>query len=149
MTLKETIFRCKELGFNEQITYEMIWNEAYRLGSGNVGPEHVRPSFEKSLEYLINYFSKESGSDTPDFILAAYLQGCLDTFNHTITAREKWYGRGDKPVEVDTSEQWEEDDQGYLVRKAPEGLILPKPTADPKSNPYQTAVNWLTKNSGD
>jgi len=114
MTLKETVERCKELGFNEEITYETLWNEAYRVGSGNIGPECVEPSFEKSLEHLINYFSQESESNTPDFILAAYLQGCLDTFNHAIADREKWYG---KPI---TGEEWETDHQGYLVSKKPQ-----------------------------
>ena len=32
MNLKETQDKCKEFGFNEQITQEMLWNEAYRLG---------------------------------------------------------------------------------------------------------------------
>ena len=32
MTLKETQAKCKEFGFNEEITQECLWNEAYRLG---------------------------------------------------------------------------------------------------------------------
>jgi hypothetical protein len=35
----------------------------------------------------------ENGSDTPDFILAEYLTGCLDTWNKSVKHREKWYGR--------------------------------------------------------
>lgn len=50
-------------------------------------------NFLNELEQLINRYSKESGSDTPDFILAEYLQGCLDNFNKTLVRREKWYGR--------------------------------------------------------
>ena len=36
--------------------------------------------FRKELEDLINRFSKENGSNTPDFILAEYLEGCLSNF---------------------------------------------------------------------
>ena len=60
--------------------------------------------FRKQLESLINCESKENGSGTPDFILAQYLDGCLENFDKTITAREKWYGRGPngEPVEPPT-----------------------------------------------
>lgn len=50
-------------------------------------------SFEQELENLLNRYSMESGSDTPDFILCQYLQGCLDNFNRTIQERERWHGR--------------------------------------------------------
>lgn len=50
-------------------------------------------TFEKELETLINKYSKENGSNTPDFILAEYLSNCLATFNNTIIKRENWYGR--------------------------------------------------------
>ena len=49
--------------------------------------------FESELMTLLNRFSAENGSDTPDFMLAAYLRSCLDNFNATVKAREKWYGR--------------------------------------------------------
>lgn len=51
--------------------------------------------FEKELASLINAHSQENGSNTPDFILAAYLRGCLESFNAAVVAREKWYGRED------------------------------------------------------
>ena len=52
--------------------------------------------FRKELETLINRCSKENGSDTPDFILAEYLEGCLIAFDNAVEAREKWYGGGNK-----------------------------------------------------
>ena len=48
--------------------------------------------FEKELESLINRHSMENGSDTPDFILAKFLRGCLETFNSAVARRAKWYG---------------------------------------------------------
>lgn len=49
--------------------------------------------FLEELEDLINRYSKENGSDTPDFILAMFLAKCLSVFDDTLQAREKWYGR--------------------------------------------------------
>jgi len=49
--------------------------------------------FRSELESLINKYSQEDGSDTPDFILAQYLTGCLETWNIAVNEREKWYGR--------------------------------------------------------
>lgn len=57
-------------------------------------------SFESELESLINKYSEENNSNTPDFILADYLIRCLDAFNQTVNAREKWYGRSASKVEV-------------------------------------------------
>lgn len=48
-------------------------------------------SFKKELEHLINKYSKENGSDTPDWILADYLNMCLGSFDKATKAREKYY----------------------------------------------------------
>jgi len=49
--------------------------------------------FQDELESLINKHSQENGSDTPDFILASYMNECLLAFNSAVSARESWYGR--------------------------------------------------------
>jgi hypothetical protein len=49
--------------------------------------------FRENLERIINECSLESGSDTPDFILADYLEKCLRIFDETLCRREAWYGR--------------------------------------------------------
>lgn len=53
--------------------------------------------FERELSSLLNKYSKENDSNTPDFILARYISGCLRLFNATVNARSDWYGRHDKP----------------------------------------------------
>lgn len=53
--------------------------------------------FREDLAQLINKYSKENGSNTPDFILASYLASCLDLFDRTINWRAEWYGRYDSP----------------------------------------------------
>lgn len=54
----------------------------------------MTPEFKKDLAELINRHSLENGSNTPDFILADYLFDCLEAFNRTSSAREKFYGKG-------------------------------------------------------
>ena len=56
-------------------------------------------AFKEDLKDLINSHSKENGSDTPDFILAQYLDRCLDNFVETVSSREAWYGRNRRPVQ--------------------------------------------------
>jgi hypothetical protein len=54
--------------------------------------------FRQELESLINCHSRENGSDTPDFILADYLMGCLTAFDKATTNRAYWYGHKTQPV---------------------------------------------------
>lgn len=54
-------------------------------------------TFEKELEEIINRHSKENDSNTPDFILAQYILGCLAAFNTAVQQREMWYGRDPRP----------------------------------------------------
>ena len=49
-------------------------------------------AFEQELRRLINRFSMENHSNTPDRILAEYLCSCLSAFNYATRAREQWYG---------------------------------------------------------
>lgn len=58
-------------------------------------------SFREEVETLINMHNKESGSDTPDFILAEYLDGCLAHFDQAVNARDKWYGREPKELPIE------------------------------------------------
>ena len=53
----------------------------------------MESQFQKDLASLINEYSKENDSDTPDFILARYLNAVLDNFNAAVLDREQWYGR--------------------------------------------------------
>lgn len=53
---------------------------------------------EKELATVLNRYSQENGSNTPDFILAQYLLGCLAAFNVAVHQRETWYGRNAQPT---------------------------------------------------
>ena len=55
-------------------------------------------SFEKELRNLINKHNVENASNTPDFILAMYLQACLLAFATAVQQRETFYGRDSRPA---------------------------------------------------
>lgn len=57
-----------------------------------------RKTFSDELNDLINRYSKENLSNTPDFILAKYLEGCLTAFETAVIERERWYGRDARPT---------------------------------------------------
>jgi hypothetical protein len=62
-------------------------------------PAEEPKTFQEELGCLLNRFSKENGCNTPDFILASFLQGALDNLNAVVNAREKWHGREVEPIE--------------------------------------------------
>lgn len=59
--------------------------------------------FRKELERLINRFSMENGSNTPDFILAGFLSNCIKAFDSAIRKRDNWYGYGKQPFDRNQS----------------------------------------------
>lgn len=48
-------------------------------------------TFRKELEVLINKYSMENNSDTPDFIQAEFIEGCLKSWDKSVKMRDKWY----------------------------------------------------------
>ncbi|MEW6482872.1 MAG: hypothetical protein AB1397_07780 [bacterium] len=46
--------------------------------------------FELELNSLINKYSRENISNTPDFILGEYLQDCLQAYEKAVNLRDKW-----------------------------------------------------------
>lgn len=78
--------------------------------------EIARPTFDKALERLINCYSLESGSNTPDFILVEYLKSSLINFHQATRMRDNWYG-GKRSVINDQAELWESDINKILEAK--------------------------------
>lgn len=48
-------------------------------------------NFSTELTDLINKYSLENHSNTPDFILAQFLVTALEAFNQGVADREHWY----------------------------------------------------------
>lgn len=59
----------------------------------NPDAQRVISDFEKELTSLINRYSRENRSDTPDFILAQYIDSCMTAFDAAVLRRDQWYGR--------------------------------------------------------
>jgi len=55
-------------------------------------------TFRKELEEVINKYSKESDSNTPDFILAEYLNNCLNAYNLAVLKRHQWHGQKESDI---------------------------------------------------
>jgi hypothetical protein len=47
-------------------------------------------SFGRELEKLINKYSLENNSNTPDYILSSYIVSCLNSFNEAVNQRTNW-----------------------------------------------------------
>ena len=48
--------------------------------------------FEEELQALLNKWSLEGYSNTPDFLLAKFITNCVSAFNEVTRARDRWYG---------------------------------------------------------
>ena len=48
-------------------------------------------NFKSDLEILINKYSHENKSNTPDFILCEYILNCLGAWERAVNRRDKWY----------------------------------------------------------
>ena len=52
-----------------------------------------RAQFKQDLTHLINSYSLENDSNTPDYIIAEYLCACLDAYEKTAKDTTRWFGR--------------------------------------------------------
>jgi predicted phage tail protein len=71
----------------------MLINDVEYEGEHIKGVKVDMPDFKKDLVQIINKHSVESGSNTPDFLLAEYLIDCLKAYKKIHDANEKWYGK--------------------------------------------------------
>jgi hypothetical protein len=66
-----------------------------------------REEFEIELSKLVNRFSLEGGSDTPDFIVAESMALAMDVVHRAIRERDHWYGialqpgKGSPPPDIE------------------------------------------------
>lgn len=98
-TPDEVLAQCNELA-------KYIYKDAATLPDP---ANYVRPGFEKELEGLINRYSMEAGSNTPDYILVDYLKNSLVNFHKATRLHDNWYG-GKRSVINDQAEMWEVDE---------------------------------------
>ena len=70
-------------------------------------PEYVKTEEEKKYEEfvrelaeVINRHSMENRSNTPDFMLAEFMAGCLNVYENTIRNRAEWSSSSNKIQKV-------------------------------------------------
>jgi len=103
----------------------------------------METQFEKELAELINIHSLENDSDTPDFILAKYLQTCLDNFNAAVKQREEWYGRHKKITDLPVDIPFPTEEQIPIDLDAGEPIIDYDSTGNPPDIlPTQTSTDF-------
>ena len=85
------VLPCGHAGWDADRCGECGWTRPVKE------PQMTTTAFEKALEALINQHSIENASNTPDWILAQYLLGCLAAWNTGVQQRETWYGRDASP----------------------------------------------------
>jgi hypothetical protein len=54
--------------------------------------EPLAPTFQTELQALLHKYNKENISNTPDYLLADYIQQCLNALNNTINRRDGMMG---------------------------------------------------------
>jgi hypothetical protein len=133
---------------------EPTMNKSEAEGGGGVAPSEQRRSemneqiieidedgkvhgndLEHALASALNCFSAENPSNTPDWILAQYLLGCLAAWNQAVQQRETWYGRDARPGSISSEAAPGSDRVGpseavQMVQVTqPNGEPLPAPCA--------------------
>lgn len=104
--VKGEIYPCKPEIFEATYNAEP---EGEPIGVAVPGPVDVHSqeardsSFERSLESIINQHSRENGSNTPDFILAQFLMGCVRAWDAAVMRRSQWYGGKDQIAPPDAA----------------------------------------------
>jgi hypothetical protein len=72
-------------------------DEVNEMSAASRGSGGGSAGFTAELSDLLNRYTMESASGTPDFILARYLTDCLLAWNRSMQEREAWYGRQANP----------------------------------------------------
>jgi len=82
------------------------------------------PTLERDLESVLNRYSAENGSNTPDFLLAEYLMGCLAAWNKGVIARDKWYAVRLRPGDSYFERDALESEQNEILVPVPPGYSV-------------------------
>ena len=68
-------------------------NQAEYYSGSEINSKPVDADLIRDLAKVINIHSRENQSNTPDFVLAAFLAGCLRSFEEASNHREGWFGQ--------------------------------------------------------
>lgn len=88
-TIEETISANKDRAAETEYGFRIIEAEPVQKEEQTTESESF---LSKDLAALLNGYSQENASGTPDFILAEYLLGALHLYETTIIKRAQWRG---------------------------------------------------------
>lgn len=88
--------------------------------TGHGRPDDVDPQFRRDLAELLNRYSFELGSHTPDHLLAGFLAGALEAADQLVNERERWYGRENRGLQA-----CQEDLAGVLLNAVGDVVFAP------------------------
>lgn len=57
---------------------------------------------KKELSDLLNKYSLENESNTPDFLMASFMLQCLSAYHEAVHNRDIWYGISPEPGKPST-----------------------------------------------
>ena len=60
-------------------------------------PYEEEGSLSEDLQGVLNKHSAENQSNTPDYILAHFVTGVLDSYNEAVRQRDNWYDINPQP----------------------------------------------------
>jgi hypothetical protein len=96
-----------------------FWDAISKSVPNLTAPPPAETPFGMDLTSLINAYSRENGSDTPDFILAGLIVDILAAFDKATVARDRWYGHKGLRAKVAAGEPLEgDDDYRHVEREA-------------------------------
>jgi len=97
---------CTEYVLTTEEAIEDFLKELHEISYEKLDEIVSRSSmFTRELTSLLNKYRKENNSNTPDYILASYLEGCLRTYNYTVQARAKFKGEYIQGEKIDMVEE--------------------------------------------
>lgn len=84
---------CFEKQYNPELVEKAFASIKYQLKNlqASARGRDAGAGLEVRIRSALNSVSAENDSNTPDFILAQYLIGCLNAFNIATNQRTDWY----------------------------------------------------------
>lgn len=80
------------LHVDNPLDYEAVKQKTMQFTVDMLADPLCRSELFDEIKSVLNKHSRENASNTPDFILADYLQACLEAFEFATVQRESWYG---------------------------------------------------------
>lgn len=94
--MDEKQIMCGQIGFGGWCESNYGHHDAHKFVS-------KEERLTREIREVLNRHSAENASNTPDFILAQYLFGCLAAWNTAVQQRETWYGRNAQPTATESN----------------------------------------------